>query len=118
MILALQLANPVDVTPKENEYLTKEEIKEIQNIDKKRLSSFTFEQADIPIGSILNFCRDTDITCTVYSDNTVMFDGQIISLTEAARNTGLIPYYELQGPKFWLYEDELLTNRRKRIQGL
>jgi hypothetical protein len=47
-----------------------------------------------------------------------MFDGQIISLTEAARNTGLIPYYELQGPKFWLYEDELLTNRRKRIQGL
>lgn len=118
VILALQLANPVDVTPKENEYLTKEEIKEIQNIDKKRLSSFTFEQADIPIGSILNFCRDTDITCTVCSDNTVMFDGQIISLTEAARNTGLIPYYELQGPKFWLYEDELLTNRRKRIQGL
>lgn len=118
VILALQLANPVDVTPKENEYLTKEEIKEIQNIDKKRLSSFTFEQADIPIGSILNFCRDTDITCTVYSDNTVMFDGQIISLTEAARNTGLIPYYELQGPKFWLYEDELLTSRRKRIQGL
>ena len=37
---------------------------------------------------------------------------------KAARNTGLIPYYELQGPKFWLYEDELLTNRRKRIQGL
>ena len=117
VILALQLASPVDVTPRETEYLTTEEIKEIENVEKKRLSNFTFEQADIPIGSILNFCRDTDITCTVYSDNTVMFDGQIISLTEAARNTGLIPYYELQGPKFWLYEDETLTNRRKRIQG-
>jgi len=118
VILALQLASPVDVTPKENEYLTNEEIKEIENIEKKRLSKFTFEQADIPIGSILYFCRDSEIFCTVFSDNTVMFNGQIMTLTEAARNTGVIPYYELQGPKFWMYEDEPLTNRRKRIQGL
>ena len=113
VILALQLASPVDVTPRETEYLTTEEIKEIENVEKKRLSNFTFEQADIPIGSILYFCRDSEITCTVFSDNTVIYNGQIMSLTEAARNTGLIPYYELQGPKFWLYEDETLTNRRK-----
>jgi hypothetical protein len=118
VILALQLASPVDVTPREIEYLTTDEIKEIQNVEKKRLSNFTFEQANIPIGSILNFCRDSEITCTVYSDNTVIYNDQIMSLTEAARNTGLIPYYELQGPKFWLYEDEPLTSRRKRIQEL
>jgi hypothetical protein len=118
VILAIQLANPIDVTPKENEYLTVEEIKEIKNLEKKRLSNFTFEQADIPIGSILHFCRNSEITCSVFSDNTVMFNGQIMSLTEAARNTGLIPYYELQGPKFWLYEDEPLTSRRKRVQEL
>jgi hypothetical protein len=118
VILALQLASPLDVTPRETEYLTTDEIKEIQNVEKKRLSNFTFEQANIPIGSILNFCRDSEITCTVYSDNTVIYNDQIMSLTEAARNTGLIPYYELQGPKFWLYEDEPLTSRRKRIQEL
>ncbi len=118
VILALQLASPIDVTPKENEYLTAEEIKEIKNLEKKRLSNFTFQQADIPIGSILHFCRNSDITCSVFSDNSVIFNGQIMSLTEAARNTGLIPYYELQGPKFWLYEDEPLTSRRKRIQEL
>lgn len=118
VILALQLASPVDVTPRETEYLTTDEIKEIENVEKKRLSNFTFEQADIPIGSILYFCRDSEITCTVYSDNTVMFNEQIMSLTEAARNTGAIPYYELQGPKFWMYEDEPLTSRRKRIQEL
>ena len=118
VILALQLSSPVDVTPGEIEYLTKEEIKEIENVEKKRLSNFTFEQADIPIGSILYFCRDSEITCTVYSDNTVMFNEQIMTLTEAARNTGVIPYYELQGPKFWMFEDEPLTIRRKRIQGL
>jgi hypothetical protein len=47
-----------------------------------------------------------------------VFNQQIMTLTEAARNTGVIPYYELQGPKFWMYEDEPLTIRRKRIQGL
>lgn len=116
--LALQLTSPTEITPKEIEYLTTEEIKEIQNVEKKRLSNFTFEQADIPIGSTLYFSRDSNITCTVYSNNTVMFNDQILTLTEAARNTGLIPYYELQGPKFWMYQDELLTSRRKRIQDL
>jgi hypothetical protein len=118
VILALQLTSPIDVTPRENEYLTKQEMKDIHNLEKKRLSSFTFDQADVPIGSILNFCRDENITCSVHSNNTIMFDGQITSLTEAARNTGLIPYYELQGPKFWMYENELLTSRRKRIQNI
>jgi hypothetical protein len=116
--LALSLTNSAEITPKETEYLTTEEIKEIQNTEKKRLSNFTFQQADIPIGSVLYFSRDSNISCTVYSNNTVRFDGQIMTLTEAARNTGLIPYYELQGPKFWMFEDELLTSRRKRIQGL
>lgn len=115
--LALQLTNPTEITPQETEYLTTEEIKEIQYIEKKRLSNFTFDQADIPIGSTLYFSRDPNITCIVYSNNTVMFDDQVITLTEAARNTGLIPYYELQGPKFWMYEDELLTSRRKRISN-
>lgn len=116
--LALQLTSPTEITPKETEYLTTEEIKEIQNVEKKRLSNFTFEQANISIGSILYFSRDLNITCSVYSNNTVMFNDQVLTLTEAARSTGLIPYYELQGPKFWMYEDELLTSRRKRIQGL
>jgi hypothetical protein len=116
--LALQLTSPTEITPKETEYLTTEEINEIQNVEKKRLSNFTFEQANISIGSILCFSRDLNITCSVYSNNTVMFNDQVLTLTEAARNTGLIPYYELQGPKFWMYEDELLTSRRKRIQGL
>ena len=116
--IALSLSNPKEITPNESEYLTTEEIKEIQNKEKKKISNFTFQQADIPIGSILNFSRDPNITCIVYSNNTVVFDGQILSLTEAARNTGLIPYHELQGPKFWMYEDELLTSRRKRIQEL
>lgn len=116
--LALLLTSSAEITPNETEYLTTEEIKEIQNKEKKKLSNFTFQQADIPIGSILYFSRDSNITCTVYSNNTVRFNGEIVTLTEAARNTGLISYYELQGPKFWMYEDELLTSRRKRIQGL
>ncbi len=116
--LALSLSSQSEITPNEIEYLTTDEIKDIQKIEKKRLSNFTFDQAEIPFGATLYFSKDSSITCTVFSYNTVMFDGQIVTLTEAARNTGLIPYFELQGPKFWMYEDELLTSRRKRIQGL
>lgn len=116
--IALQLSNPKEITPNRSEYLSIQEINQIRNTEKRRLSNFTFDQADIPYGSTLNFTKDNDITCTVFSNNTVMFNGQIMSLTEAARNTGLISHYELQGPKFWSFEDEPLTNRRKRIQEL
>ena len=116
--LAFLLANPIDITPKDEEYLTPEEIITNRNYEKKRLSNFTFDQADVPYGSLLHFAKNNSITCVVYSANTVIFNGEFITLTEAARKTGLITHKEIQGPKYWLYEDELLTERRKRIQGL
>ena len=116
--LAMLISNPIEITPQDEEYLTPEEIITNKFFEKKRLSNFTFDQADIPYGSLLYFAKDSSITCIVYSDNTVMFDGQIITLTEAARKTGLITHKEIQGPRYWIYENELLTERRKRIQGL
>jgi hypothetical protein len=116
--LAFLVANPIDITPKDEEYLTPDEIIANNIYEKKRLSNFTFEQADISYGSLLHFAKDESITCIVYSENTVVFDGHIITLTEAARKTGLITHKEIQGPKYWMYENELLTERRKRIQGL
>ncbi len=95
----------------------------ISNLDipkrytRKRLHNFTFSELDIPIGSILYFSRNINITCIVYSENMVIFNGKIITLTEAARYTGLVPFKEIQGPKFWMYENELLTKRRNRVVG-
>jgi hypothetical protein len=114
VITALSLLNPINITPDEKDYLTTEEIKDIEKT--KKLKNFTFSLVEINPGEILTFARDENITCTVYTDNTVIYNNEILTLTEAARKTNLIPYKELQGPKFWMYKNETLTNRRKRYQ--
>jgi hypothetical protein len=86
-------------------------------IKRKRIQNYNFSELEIPIGSILYFSRNNNITCIVQSENTVIYNGKIITLTEAARYTGLLPFKEIQGPRFWMYENESLTNRRKRIVG-
>ena len=113
---SLSLANPVDVTPEENTYIEPDELKEIEKVVRKREANFTFSKANIPLGSVLYFCKNEEITCTVFSENTVLFNSEELTLTEAARKTGLILQKEIQGPKYWCYEDETLTNRRKRFQ--
>lgn len=114
--LALSLMNPINITPEETDYLTNEEINDIEKIETKKLKNFTFSLVEINPGEILTFARDQNITCTVHTDNTVIYNNEILTLTEAARKTNLIPYKELQGPKFWMYKNETLTNRRKRYQ--
>ena len=115
VVIALSLLNPINITPDEKDYLTTEEIKDIEKIETKRLKNFTFSEVNIPINTTLTFARDPNIICTVHSDNTVIYENEILTLTEAARKTNLIPYKELQGPKFWMYENETLTNRRKKF---
>ncbi len=114
--IALSLINPINVTPNLYEYLSTEESETIETNNRKRSANFTFSSVDIPIGSTLYFSYNLDITCIVYSDNTVMYNGEILTLTEAARNTGLISYKSLQGPRFWLFDDESLVSRRKRFE--
>jgi len=116
--LALSLINPINITPDETDYLTNEEINDIEKIETKKLKNFTFSLVEINPGEILTFARDQNITCTVHTDNTVIYNNEILTLTEAARKTNLIPYKELQGPKFWMYKNETLTNRRKRYQEI
>ena len=114
--IALSLINPINVTPNLYEYLSTEESETIETNNRKRSANFTFSSVDIPIGSTLYFSYNLNITCIVYSDNTVMYNGEILTLTEAARNTGLISYKSLQGPRFWLFDDESLVSRRKRFE--
>lgn len=99
----------------ESIYISKENI--TSKPKRKRLHNFTFSELNIPVGATLCFSRNNTITCIVYSDNSVVYNGEIMTLTEAARYTGMIPFKEIQGPRFWMYENELLTRRRKIIQN-
>lgn len=115
--IALSLANPIDVTPIEDSYIEPEELNEIRKFVRKRMANFTFNSLNIPIGTKLHFIKDQNITCEVYSDNTVLFNNSILTLTEAARKTGLISQKEIQGPRYWIFENENLVSRRKRLEN-
>lgn len=86
-------------------------------LEKARTQSsvFNFEMVKIPIGAILNLARNKDITCEVVDKRWVKYEGETTSLTAAAQKALGIDR-PLQGPLYWEYEGELLTDRRKRME--
>ena len=52
--------------------------------ERKRRANFKFSSVDIPVGAILTFARDENVTATVVNDRTVKFEGEDMSLSRAA----------------------------------
>lgn len=114
VVAVLKLLTLEEVTPGKAYTETKED--EVA-LDKARTQSsvFNFEMVKIPVGAILNLARNKDITCEVIDKRWVRFDGEETSLTAAAQKA-LNINRPLQGPLYWEYEGELLTERRKRME--
>lgn len=84
---------------------------------------FTFQELGIPVGAELVFVRifpdGTERTCIV-ADNkrTVTYNGETYSLSKLAlqfmRELGY-NWPRIQGPAFFKYEDEILSERRIRL---
>ena len=76
-----------------------------------------FEMLEIPVGATLTFKNQEDIICEVTKQDPpqVRYKGDVVSVTEAAKrargNNG-----DINGNIWWMYEGELLTNRRKRME--
>ena len=81
---------------------------------KKRLEAFRFSAADVPIGAEILFVGDKTKTATVVNDRKVRYEGKEYSLSALAL---LLTGKEgtLQGPLYFEYEGEVLTERRKRM---
>lgn len=115
VVAALKLAGNNDVTPRPEDYIEDAGDRERLNETQERREKFNFKMLGIPIGSKLVFANDRDIYCTV-SDNThVEFDGIIMSLSAATQTVQELPYSR-HGALFWLFEDELLIDRRLRME--
>ena len=114
VVSVLKLLSLEEVTPGRIYTETKED--EIA-LEKARTQSsvFNFEMVKIPVGAILNLARNKDITCRVLDKRWVDYGGETTSLTAAAQKA-LGINRPLQGPLFWEYEGELLTERRKRME--
>ena len=114
---AIELVALEEVTPQVQNSLEKEDDEAL--LKNERRTPFRFSLADIPKDAILKFTRDETITCQVADDKHVLFDGQVTSLSSVAslllKRIGW-QSTQVQGPLYWMYEDETLSERRDRIE--
>ena len=89
--------------------------------EQSRRSNFKFSLVNIEVGSELTFIRDEKFTAIVVDDRNIEFEGEITSLSKSAstilnRNFGL-NWVSYDGPNFWLYNNESLSERRLRLEN-
>lgn len=95
--------------------LTPQQEKEVDAV-KERRSRFHFEQYGIPVGSKLTFTRDSNIVAEVVENDKIKIDDKINSLSGFAME--LLGYSRRpQGTLYFEYEDEILDDRRRRIDN-
>lgn len=97
--------------------MSKEERAEELKAEKirQRRPNFTFGAAHIPVGSEIHFINDDSITATVIDDKKVRYHGEDMS-TMALAKLLLHKDDELQGPLYFTYEGERLSDRRDRLE--
>ncbi len=96
-----------------NSGLTKEQEKEVDEV-KERRSRFHFAQYGIPVGSKLTFTRDSNIVAEVVDGDKIKIGDKVSSLSAFAME--LLGYQRRpQGTLYFEFEDEILDDRRRRI---
>ena len=104
-----------DVTPKGDIVETAQDKQALEKSRKIR-KRFNFEMINIQPGTILNFVKDTTITCEVHDDRKVKFRDKITSLSDAAdivlREMGY-DWSAAQGPIWWSYQGKSLSELRR-----
>lgn len=89
-------------------------------VNRPRVSNFSFSSASVPLGSQIQFVRDPSVTATVVSDTEVEFEGETTKLSPLVRLLfdrlgGSNRSGAYHGPKYFTFEDEILTDRRRRL---
>ena len=81
----------------------------------------TFASLRIPVGSILRFYKDETTTCQVLDDRNVEFESVKYYLSTLAMKMLRERYNSIQvsanGFQYFKFENELLVNRRKRLEN-
>ena len=114
VVSALKLAEIENVTPKKD-FVESEEDQKALNEARIRRTIFNFAMVNIPVGAELVFSRDENIKAKVVDNRSVMFDGEITSLSTSAQKI-LGVDYGVAGTDYWMYEGEILDERRRRIE--
>lgn len=93
--------------------LTPEQEKEVDEV-KERRSRFHFAHYGIPVGSKLTFTRDSNIIAEVVENDKIKIKDKVNSLSGFAME--LLGYARRpQGTLYFEYQDEILDDRRRRM---
>ncbi len=100
---------------------------EIEKVEKEALEKvkarrprLRLESIGIFPGDVLTFSRDESVTATVLPDNKIEFEGKETSLSPAALEILTRMGYSTpaaSGTGYWMYDGELLDERRRRIEA-
>ena len=120
VLAILKLVEIENVTPS-SDYVEDQEEQQSLNKERGRRSSFNFSSVGIPPGATLHFVRDENVTVTVVDDRSVEFEGEVTSLSQSSaillnRDYGWSAS-SVQGPRYWIYENETLSERRSRLEN-
>ena len=116
VVAILKLLAIEEVTPSRNVGIESREDAVAVERARKKKSAFNFKMVDIPPGAELKFIRDENITCIVAPDQKhVVFKGKEMSSSQAAREA-LGSKWQVQGPAYWTYDNEILDERRTRME--
>jgi hypothetical protein len=116
---ALRLAELEDVTPRDDVIETPDD-KRALDIARGKRSSFNMEMIGVSAGATLVFSKGDGITSKVLDKHEVEFEGERMSLTKSAliviKRLGYT-WDKIAGPQYWMYEDETLYRRMKRLEA-
>ncbi|OHB25051.1 MAG: hypothetical protein A2542_00150 [Parcubacteria group bacterium RIFOXYD2_FULL_52_8] len=117
VVAALKLAEIENVTPK-RDLIETEEDREAHEKAVARRGRFNFELARIPLGAEIYFGRNENQKAKVvdlHSSKSIELNGRITSLSDSAREL-LGVNYGVAGTDYWMYEEETLDERRRRME--
>jgi len=115
VVAVIKLRELREVTPRED--LVEEEGDRQALAKVKRYKKrFDFDRYQVPIGSVLTFTRDSNVTAVVVADGNVEYAGEIMSLSKAAQKALGVPY-PAQGPVYWEYQEQTLDERRREFES-
>ena len=129
VIAAMNLAKGQDVTPL-SDTVEDQESQVALNKARTRRAAFNFSMVGITEGTELEFYDDPELKCTVLNQKQVLFEGQEVSLSQAAKQIVIrrrveagepIPVWlernsGVQGPIYWMLNGESLDERRHRME--
>lgn len=96
--------------------ITKEQIEE----DKEMRAPFKFSMINLKPGEILNLKGHKNVTCTVYDDKRVKYNGEIYSLSSLAlklmKELHNVNWRALSGPLYFEYKGRTLRDIRRELE--